>query len=195
MRFLKAIVLIGMMNLPLLSFGQEMDATSDSTYLIQEGIASYYGQKFHNRKTSNGERFNMDSLTAAHKSLPFGTILKVTSIRTGKTVWVRINDRLPQSSSRIIDLSRAAAKSIDMITMGITKVRLEVPSQSNVLALKDYYKERKPVDIRLRIYEDFLNIQKPNITHTKNFKDLRSIANAKHPLMIKNPQLKWLAGY
>jgi len=194
MRFFKTYILFLFLFIPCFSQAQTDKDALDSAYLIQEGIASYYGQKFHNRKTANGERFHMDSLTAAHKSLPFGTILKVSSVKTGKTVWVRINDRLPQSSSRIIDLSRAAAKSIDMITMGITKVRLEVPDQSDVLALMAYYNENKPADIRLRVYENFLTINKPNLTSIKYFKDLRALVKSNHPLPLKNPHIKWLAG-
>ena len=88
--------------------------------------ASYYAEDFHGKKTSNGEYFNMNDLTCAHKSLPFNTILKVTNLANGKSVNVRVNDRGPFVVSREIDLSKAAAIKLDMIGSGTTKVRLEI---------------------------------------------------------------------
>jgi rare lipoprotein A len=90
------------------------------------GLASYYGRKFHGRKTANGERFNMHAMTAAHKGLPFGAMVKVTHLRNGRSVTVRINDRGPFVKGRIIDLSYAAAKRLRMISQGIARVRLRV---------------------------------------------------------------------
>jgi rare lipoprotein A len=91
-----------------------------------QGRASYYASKFNGRKTSSGEIFRNDSLTAAHKYLPFGTRVKVTSVKTEKSVIVRINDRLPQSSKRLIDLSQSAARELDMIKRGLENVRVEI---------------------------------------------------------------------
>ena len=88
------------------------------------GKCSYYGKKFHGRKTANGEVFDMYKLTAAHRSLPFGTIVKVENIKNGKSVAVRINDRGPFKADRIIDLSYAAAKELGMINDGIAEVNL-----------------------------------------------------------------------
>lgn len=88
-----------------------------------DGKASYYADKFHNRKTANGERFNMNDYTAAHKTLPFGTILRVTNMKNNHKTFVRINDRGPYSGSRIIDLSKKAAK--DLGSLGIYNVKLE----------------------------------------------------------------------
>ena len=88
------------------------------------GIASYYGGKFHGRRTASGEIFNKNALTAAHRSLPFGTKLKVTNLRNGRTVIVRINDRGPHVRGRIIDLSHAAAKKIGL--KGLVRVKLVV---------------------------------------------------------------------
>ena len=96
----------------------------------QVGIASYYADKFHGRKTANGERFNQNALTAAHKTLPLGTKVRVTSVRTGKSVVVRINDRGPFVKGRVIDLSRRAARELGMIKKGLTKVRVEVLSRA-----------------------------------------------------------------
>ena len=91
-----------------------------------EGNASWYGPKFAGKPTSNGELFNPEALTAAHPDLPFNTLVKVTNIKNGKTVIVRINDRGPFVKGRIIDLSQAAARSIDMTTDGVVRVRLEI---------------------------------------------------------------------
>ena len=90
------------------------------------GIASWYGPDFHGKWTSNGEKYNMYDLTAAHKTLPMNTILKVTNKRNNKSVVVRINDRGPFVNNRIIDLSKAAAKKIGMIGTGTAPVELEV---------------------------------------------------------------------
>ncbi|MGE0053057.1 MAG: septal ring lytic transglycosylase RlpA family protein [Hyphomicrobium sp.] len=90
----------------------------------QSGVASWYGGKFHGRKTANGERFNQNALTAAHRSLPFGTRVRVTNTSNGNTVVVRINDRGPFVGGRIIDLSRAAASSIGI--NGVGRVKLTV---------------------------------------------------------------------
>lgn len=84
----------------------------------QCGKASWYGPGFHGRKTANGERFNQGSLTAAHRSLPFGTKLKVTNKRNGKSVVVRINDRGPFIRGKFLDLSKGAASKIGMIRTG-----------------------------------------------------------------------------
>ena len=90
------------------------------------GIASWYGPNFHGKKTSNGEYYNMYGLTAAHKTLPMNTMVKVTNLENGKSAVVRINDRGPFIKNRIIDLSYAAAKKIDMISKGTALVELEV---------------------------------------------------------------------
>ena len=90
----------------------------------QQGMASWYGGQFHGRKTANGERFNKEGFTAAHKTLPFGTQICVRSMVTGKTVVVRINDRGPYSGDRIIDLSQGAAQELGMLGLGIKPVEL-----------------------------------------------------------------------
>jgi rare lipoprotein A len=89
------------------------------------GIASHYSTKSGN-KTASGEKLNDNKLTAAHKTLPFGTIVKVTNISNGKTVNVRINDDGPHVKGRIIDLSQAAAKELGIIERGISKVKIEI---------------------------------------------------------------------
>jgi len=91
---------------------------------FERGIASWYGLPFHGRKTANGERFDMNALTAAHPTLPFGTRVKVRSLVNGREVVVRINDRGPFTPGRIIDLSHAAAKAIGLVGFGIKRVSL-----------------------------------------------------------------------
>jgi rare lipoprotein A len=90
------------------------------------GVASYYGPGFHRKKTASGERFNMYKLTAAHRTLPFGTRVKVTNIENGRSVVVRINDRGPFRKGRVIDLSLAAARKIGLVGSGTAKVRLKI---------------------------------------------------------------------
>lgn len=92
----------------------------------EEGVASWYGHPYHGRRTSNGEIYDMDHLTAAHLSLPFDTWVRVTNLENGRGVDVRINDRGPFLKNRVIDLSRAAAQSIHMIGPGTARVRVEV---------------------------------------------------------------------
>ena len=92
------------------------------------GKASWYGPNFHGHKTSNGEIYNMHKRTAAHKTLPINTYVKVTNLKNGKVTVVRINDRGPFVSGRIIDLSYQAAKEIGLIKYGVVPVRLEVVS-------------------------------------------------------------------
>ncbi len=91
---------------------------------LGSGVASYYGRRFHGRRTANGERFDMNAFTAAHKTLPFGSIVEVTNPRTGKSVVVRINDRGPFTPGRTIDLSRAAAEEIGLVRRGHGTVEL-----------------------------------------------------------------------
>jgi peptidoglycan lytic transglycosylase len=92
----------------------------------QRGLASYYGKGFQNKKTASGERFNLHSMTAAHKSLPFGTNVVVKNVRNGKTIKVRINDRGPFVKGRIIDLSRAAFSQIASLDEGVARVEISV---------------------------------------------------------------------
>ena len=90
-----------------------------------EGLASYYGARHHGRKTASGERFDQHALTAAHRSLPFGSRVQVTNLGNGKSVVVRINDRGPYARGRIIDLSQKAAEQLDMLRDGVARVRVE----------------------------------------------------------------------
>jgi rare lipoprotein A len=94
--------------------------------LTLEGVASYYADQYHGRQTSNGEVFDMNALTAAHRTFPFGSMVRVTNLENRKSVVVRVNDRGPFVDGRIIDLSLAAAKELDLIQKGTARVRLEV---------------------------------------------------------------------
>jgi len=93
---------------------------------MQTGVASWYGYPYHGRQAANGEIYNMNELTAAHRTLPFGAIVKVTGVPNNESVTVRITDRGPFVGDRIIDLSRQAARRIDMIGPGTMKVRLQL---------------------------------------------------------------------
>lgn len=93
------------------------------------GIASWYGPGFHGKTTANGERFDMHGLTAAHKTLPFGTTVRVTNLTNDRSLIVRINDRGPFVSGRIIDLSKRAAERLGFISAGKAKVRVQVIAQ------------------------------------------------------------------
>jgi|GEM_PF-336535 len=97
-----------------------------ATTSLGNGVASYYGRRFHGRRTANGERFNMNAMTAAHRTLPFGSQVRVTNPRNGRSVVVRVNDRGPFIRGRSIDLSRAAAERIGMISRGHARVELEL---------------------------------------------------------------------
>ncbi|WP_278405156.1 septal ring lytic transglycosylase RlpA family protein [Pseudoalteromonas ruthenica] len=95
---------------------------------VQQGLASYYHDKYHGRTTASGERFEQTALSAAHRNLPFGSKVKVTNTENGRSVVVRINDRGPFVSGRIIDLSRRAFKHISNLSAGVIAVEVEVLS-------------------------------------------------------------------
>ena len=98
---------------------------------VEEGTASWYGVPFHGRRAANGEIFDMNSLVAAHRTLPFGSIVRVTNLNNGRDVQVRVIDRGPFVGDRIVDLARAAAAALDMIGAGTAPVRIELISGPN----------------------------------------------------------------
>ena len=102
-----------------------------------DGIASWYGPDFHSKKTSNGETYNMYDMTAAHKTLPMNTVVKVDNLENGRSIVVRINDRGPFVSGRIIDLSNKAAHEIDMYRKGTAKVKITVLGYNGEIENKD----------------------------------------------------------
>ena len=103
--------------------GAQPSATEKPAMWVETGAASVYAGKFHGKRTANGERYNSQALTAAHPSLPFGSLVRVTSLANGKTVVVRVNDRGPFVQGRIIDLSRVAAQALRL--RGLVQVEIE----------------------------------------------------------------------
>jgi rare lipoprotein A len=101
-------------------------ASPNTTRHLETGQASWYGRRFHGRTTASGAPFDMNAMTAAHRTLPFGTKVKVTNMANGRAVTVTINDRGPFVRGRVIDLSRGAAAKLDFLDAGVTKVRMEV---------------------------------------------------------------------
>ncbi len=122
---------------PSIRFASRTNSSDENNYKTGEnskaivgetfrGVASYYADEFNGKKTSNGEIFDMNGYTAAHRTLPFGTKVLVTNLKNGKSVIVRINDRGPFAEDRIIDLSKAAAEAIGMISDGVAEVEIKV---------------------------------------------------------------------
>ncbi|OYW13235.1 MAG: hypothetical protein B7X02_02615 [Rhodospirillales bacterium 12-54-5] len=129
--FCRCVVAFGLRFWASLKLGQAYDVDVD-TYVprfepdyTEEGLASWYGPGFHGGKTANGESFDTHSFTAAHRTLPLPSIVKVTMVSSGKSVYVRLNDRGPYAKGRIIDLSYGAAKEIGLVAKGTGKVRVE----------------------------------------------------------------------
>jgi len=154
---------------------------SDARGFTQKGVASWYGKKFHGRRTSNGEIYDMYAMTAAHKTLPFNTYVQVINRENNKSTVVRINDRGPFVRGRIIDLSHSGAKEIDMVGKGTAEVKIialarEIPGTSSrtVVEIKNWQKGNFTVQIgafqekknannlanRLRVLFDYVNIMK-----------------------------------
>ncbi|PVY42386.1 septal ring lytic transglycosylase RlpA family protein [Pontibacter virosus] len=109
-----------------------------------DGKASYYADRMHGHRTANGERYDKMQLTAAHATLPFNTFIQVTNVRNGKTVVVRINDRMAPSRHRIIDLSRAAAQQIGLIREGVAPVQLQEVADDGQPEMTTVVSEIKP---------------------------------------------------
>lgn len=103
-----------------------LSASAQTEDFLESGVASYYHNKFVGRKTANGERFSQKQYTCAHKNLPFGTRLRVTNIKNGKSVIVTVNDRGPFTKGRVIDLSLQAATDLDFVREGLTRVAISV---------------------------------------------------------------------
>ena len=104
--------------------GKRYQTLADSKGFEQQGPASWYGNPFHGRKTANGETYDMNELTAAHKELPLGTKVEVTNLSNGRKVVVRINDRGPFHGNRVLDLSRAAAQELGTLNAGVAQVQI-----------------------------------------------------------------------
>lgn len=126
----------------------------------ETGYASWYGGKFQGRLTANGEIFDTHKITAAHKTLPFNTIVIVTNMENGKSVEVRINDRGPFVAERIIDLSMAAAKEIDMVARGVAKVGINIIKMGDGKTFHNNVAEAEKYDIQLASYKEKTNAEK-----------------------------------
>ncbi len=110
-------------------YNRDFDREQNSRYRVNQilkGECSYYADKFHGKKTASGEVYDMNAFTAAHRTLPFNTILEVKNLKNGKTVRVRVNDRGPFKKGRILDISLAAAKKIDLVRMGVTQIEAKI---------------------------------------------------------------------
>ncbi len=121
---------------------------------FQQGTASWYGPKFHGKFTANGERYDMESMTAAHRSLPFNSKVRVVNLRNGQSTIVRINDRGPFVDDRIIDLSKKAARKIDMIGPGTAPVHLYILDKGNNIKSKNLPNKHPTYTIQLGAYAD-----------------------------------------
>lgn len=141
----------------------------------QRGTASYYHNRFQGMKTSSGECFDNYQLTAAHRTLPFGTLVRVTNLENGKSVVVRINDRLAPRGRHTIDVSKAAAQKIDLIRFGIAKVSI------NVLDSSDF--EKLPLSEKI-----FFRMQADTSKFGVPVKDPKHSENV--PLMLRNIRKK-----
>ena len=109
-------------------FGNKKDASATTAKAgehSETGIASYYGDKYEGRPTASGEKLNQKLLTAAHRTLPFGTMVTITNLKNGKKIRVRINDRGPFKKERIIDVTRKGAEMLDFVRDGLTEVKIE----------------------------------------------------------------------
>jgi len=121
----RQLTLLGLLALFAGCTGRQADTAGSPGGPVETGKASWYGTQHHGKRTASGEPFDQHALTAAHRTLPFGTRVKVTNLNNQRSVVVRINDRGPFRRGRVIDLSRAAAEQLDLIRTGVAPVRLE----------------------------------------------------------------------
>jgi rare lipoprotein A len=133
----------------------------------EKGVASWYGEPFHGRRTANGEVYNMWGVSAAHRTLPLGTVIRVTRLDDGRTVQVRVNDRGPFVKDRIVDLSYAAAKEIGMDIAGTADVRLEVVRAAPMKAI------RAPFTIQVGAFAEKENAERLQRELRKRYPDVR----------------------
>jgi rare lipoprotein A (peptidoglycan hydrolase) len=129
-------------SLILTIFNLNFEQSYNKIGYVQKGVASYYADDFHGKKTANGEKFDMNTLTAAHPRIRFNTMLKVTNLTNGKSINVRVNDRGPYVGGRILDLSRAAAQKIDMIRNGTAEITAEVIAIETLPTIEEIAKNK-----------------------------------------------------
>ncbi|MDH4248720.1 MAG: septal ring lytic transglycosylase RlpA family protein [Deltaproteobacteria bacterium] len=121
---------------------------------LLKGLSSWYGPGFHGRATANGETYNQHALTAAHPTLPMGTLVEVVNTENQKKVWVRINDRGPYKKGRILDLSRVAAKQLDMIAKGTAPVEIRIVRWPKEALSEDSLKPYTQYVVQVAAYDD-----------------------------------------
>ncbi|MEA3316452.1 MAG: septal ring lytic transglycosylase RlpA family protein, partial [Bacteroidota bacterium] len=148
---------------------------------VKLGYASFYADKFNGRTTANGEKYYHKKLTAAHRTLPFGSIVKVTNLQNNKSVVVRVNDRGPFVDNRIIDLSKSAAKKLEFIQKGITKVRIEQIASIDDIQNSETNSNVEYFEIDAkRIYPKTYGIQIASFTENKNLLNFVDKLNSKY---------------
>ena len=156
----------------------------------QSGIASFYANKFVGRPTASGEKYNHTKLTAAHKTLPFGTQVKVTNDENGKSVIVRINDRGPFVKNRIIDLSRSAASHLDFIAQGTAQVTLEIVDFDALEPIENHVEAKGAIKLDLQKYYDHkmrevsregYGVQVGSFGKMENLNEAIALIRQKHP--------------
>jgi rare lipoprotein A len=128
-------------------FGKQYYVMNSSRNYEEQGIASWYGAKFHSHTTSNGERYNMLAMTAAHKTLPLPTYVQVTNLSNGRQVIVKVNDRGPFEANRLIDLSYVAAKKLGMLGHGTTRVDVKAIDPRDALMHPELMAMKKPTPV------------------------------------------------
>ncbi len=161
---------------------------------VQSGIASWYGPNFHAKKTSNGEVYNMYAMTAAHKTLPMNTMVRVDNLENGKSTVVRINDRGPFVAGRIIDLSNKAAHAIDMVKKGTVKVKVTVLGFNAKIARTKVEKEQTATVGKYFVQVGaFSRLEGAKITKRK----FESVIEDRYNVIIKSTDLNrvWIAGF
>lgn len=131
LRWVISLAVLGLLAFPSTSYGQAADSlakrvTKGKPARVLYGTASFYAKKFHGRKTASGERFNHQGFTCACNMLPFGTWVRITNLRNGKQVVVKVNDRLHPKMKRLADLTQAAAQQLGFVRSGLTRIKLEV---------------------------------------------------------------------
>jgi rare lipoprotein A len=159
--------LVSKKEMPYRVDGKVYYPVKNASGFTQEGVASWYGPKFHGKLTSNNEVYNMHSMTAAHKTLPFNTKVRVTHMDSGREIVVRINDRGPFVNDRIIDLSHAAGEKLGMVEHGTARVRLEVLGGNKVQSgSRQPAGETNPstYSVQVGIFKDPVNAQKKSET-------------------------------
>jgi len=143
---------------------------------FNEGMASWYGPGFHGRKTANGETYNQYGMTAAHRTLPFNTMVRVENLDNGKSVIVRINDRGPYVGKRVIDVSKKVAEELDMIKSGLARVKLHIVDPKPSFTPLDYFVEKFTIQVGSFSKPEHANVISKDLKGSKVFEVLEGNA-------------------